>query len=103
MFVSSALETLLLHVSSSSGTPRGSFQYLFSHQPRGSGLQTYPWFRGAGHGEEVNFVFGMSLTDPDEVRLSVAMMAGWFNFAKFGYNAIKIVIFKRHSHYFMIK
>ncbi|KAK7107007.1 hypothetical protein V1264_014997 [Littorina saxatilis] len=82
MFVSAAVETLRLHVNGT-GNQRRHFQYLFSHTPRSRGTP-YNWFRGAGHGAEVNFVFGMFVADQAEARLSGAMIDGWSNFAKFG-------------------
>ena len=43
----------------------------------------YGWFQGAGHGAEVRYVFGMSVQE-SEVGLSLNMMDGWTNFAKYG-------------------
>ena len=79
MFVSAAVETLQLHANVTRGQ-RSHYQYLFSYA-RGS---SYAWFRGAGHWAEVNFVFGMFMSDQAEARLSLAMLDGWTNFAKFG-------------------
>ena len=79
MFVSAAVETLQLHANATRGR-QSNYHYLFSHS-RGSG---YPWFRGAGHGAEINFVFGMFMSDQAEARLSLAMLDGWTNFAKYG-------------------
>nr|KAG5704869.1 hypothetical protein BaRGS_001340 [Batillaria attramentaria] len=85
MFQSAAVETLLRHANGTAGRGRGRYQYLFSHAPAFSSIQrTYPWFQGAGHGAEVNFVFGMFMSDQNEARLSLAMIEGWTNFAKFG-------------------
>lgn len=84
MFVSAAVETLELHTNNSQGG-RSHYQYLFAHTPRTSSPPC-PWFKGAGHGSEVSFVFGrpMLTSDPAEARLSLAMVDGWTNFAKFG-------------------
>lgn len=50
-------------------------------------MQEYPWFRGAAHGEDADFLFMVYYrpqTDP-EIRLANAMIDAWTNFAKFGY------------------
>ncbi|KAL8620989.1 hypothetical protein ACOMHN_035925 [Nucella lapillus] len=81
MFVSPAVETLQRHVSLV-GSQHSHYQYLFSYTRTGS--TPFPWFRGAGHGVEVGFLFGVSAGNYQEARLSIAMMDGWANFAKYG-------------------
>ena len=56
---------------------------VFSHS-----LEYYPWFKGAGHGSELLFLFPIkySVTIPaDDISLSLTMMKYWSNFAKTGY------------------
>lgn len=85
MFVSAAVETALRHAGGT-GATRSTFQYLFSHQPRSSSLaRSFPWFRGASHSDELDFVFNMNLRDPAELRLARAISDAWTNFAKFGW------------------
>eukprot|EP00057_Strongylocentrotus_purpuratus_P004580 XP_003728996.1 PREDICTED: acetylcholinesterase 1 [Strongylocentrotus purpuratus] len=71
------------------------FKYFFTHEPSGSVYQGFPEWFGAGHGEELTFVFGTpfveQLSDRDiylltdeEKTLSVKMMKSWTNFAKYG-------------------
>ncbi|XP_063961899.1 acetylcholinesterase-like [Lytechinus pictus] len=70
------------------------FKYFLTHEPSRSRLGLPDWF-GAGHAEEITFVFGLpfiehlplrgldQMTD-EEKKLSVKMMKLWTNFAKFG-------------------
>ncbi|XP_076445667.1 carboxylesterase 4A-like [Babylonia areolata] len=81
MFVSAAVETLQRHANRTGGR-RSRYQYLFSYSRAGG--SPYSWFRGAGHGAEVGFVFGMSAASQQEAHLSLAMLDGWTNFAKSG-------------------
>ena len=72
---------------------RHTYKYLFTH--RSSFAKSIPWVPGAGHGDELAYVFGFpssmqtglhfneTLT-PVEVSLSEAMMTYWTNFAKTG-------------------
>ncbi|XP_030829215.1 cholinesterase 1 [Strongylocentrotus purpuratus] len=71
------------------------FKYFFTHEPSRSVFEGFPGWFGAGHAEEVTFVFGApfieQLSDRDiymltdeEKTLSVKMMKSWTNFAKYG-------------------
>lgn len=72
---------------------RHTYKYLFTH--RSSFAKSIPWVPGAGHGDELAYVFGFpssmqtglhfneTLT-PEEISLSEAMMTYWTNFAKTG-------------------
>ncbi|XP_041459803.1 acetylcholinesterase-like [Lytechinus variegatus] len=71
------------------------FKYFMTHEPSCSIFAGYPDWFGAGHGEEITFMFGLpfvehlpdrcldQMTD-DEKKLSVKMMKFWTNFAKYG-------------------
>nr|KAG5699405.1 hypothetical protein BaRGS_008313 [Batillaria attramentaria] len=83
MFQQAAVETNELHVKGKEDGRR-TFQYVFSHMPVTSYYRRFPWFRGAAHGAEVNFLVGQDHVDDNETDLSNAMIDGWTNFAKFG-------------------
>ncbi|XP_062582148.1 acetylcholinesterase-like [Saccostrea cucullata] len=72
---------------------RNTYMYLFTH--RSSYAHTIPWAPGAGHGDELAYVFGfpssmqqgLNFKDTlqlDEVSLSEKIMTYWTNFAKTG-------------------
>ncbi len=76
-----------------------SYQYYFTHVPSISTFQSGefgPGWLGAGHAEELVFVFGLPFNPPDvisyhvytedELLLSKNMMKYWSNFAKTGYS-----------------
>ncbi|KAK7462578.1 hypothetical protein BaRGS_00038372 [Batillaria attramentaria] len=75
MFQQAAVETRDLHVKG---------KYVFSHMPVATDFRRFPWFRGAAHGAEVNFLVGQEHVGDNETVLSNAMIDGWTNFAKFG-------------------
>nr|KAG5686968.1 hypothetical protein BaRGS_022969 [Batillaria attramentaria] len=94
MFQQAAVETRDLHVKGKVGGSesdargredgRRTFQYVFSHMPVATDFRRFPWFRGAAHGAEVNFLVGQEHVGDNETVLSNAMIDGWTNFAKFG-------------------
>ncbi|KAK3103249.1 hypothetical protein FSP39_017824 [Pinctada imbricata] len=70
-------------------TFKNTYQYLFSIQPSYRSYPRTPWFRGANHGDDVAFVFGVDTyatrnTTQGERDLSKQMMRYWTNFAKTG-------------------
>ena len=73
-----------LHVTS----PKNTFQYLFSKEPSRRWTPLPPWFRGANHGDEIPYVFGLNHFVPTyssaELSLSHQIMRYWTNFAKTG-------------------
>jgi carboxylesterase type B len=86
-FYSPAVQSLNMHAFNNHKTKQ--FQYMnrrrsvFSHS-----LEYYPWFKRAGHGSELLFLFPIkySVTIPaDDISLSLTMMKYWSNFAKTGY------------------
>jgi len=91
IFIAPKIEALNLH--SNENKVSRSYLYLFSH---GSGVPLmvpiYEWTTGAGHGEELFYIFGpevMSLlidvrNSTDTEELSNNMLKYWTNFAKTG-------------------
>ena len=69
--------------------PSSTYQYLFSKVPFHRWRAYPPWFRGANHQEEIDFVFGLEDTFakmlPSESKLAHQIMKYWSNFAKTGY------------------
>lgn len=72
---------------------RHTYMYLFTH--RSSFARSIPWVPGAGHGDELPYVFGFPSTmqkglnfqnslPSDEVSLSEEVMTYWTNFVKTG-------------------
>ncbi|XP_072020281.1 cholinesterase-like [Amphiura filiformis] len=66
------------------------FLYQYTHVPSDP-LIGFPSWLGAGHGEELAYVFGSAFNPqllhsqtPEERNLSVDVMAAWTNFAKMG-------------------
>ncbi|XP_041354345.1 neuroligin-4, Y-linked-like [Gigantopelta aegis] len=77
MFAAPTLRTLQAHARHSN--KKTTYHYVFSHQRVNA---RPPWFRGAKHAEELEFVFGY--TSARNTTLAKQMMRYWTNFAKFG-------------------
>lgn len=63
--------------------------YYYQFKPRPSRAKHYSWVKGALHAEEIQFVFGKPLLEPNEytkaeVYLSREIMADWAHFARYG-------------------
>ncbi|KAL4234537.1 Cocaine esterase [Mactra antiquata] len=88
LFGSPAIESTLLHASSTSGR---NYLYHFVANAPFSPLETPEWLPGANHADEISFMFGIEKylpnTDPDtswEIQLSRKMVTYWTNFIKSG-------------------
>ena len=86
-FYSPAVQSLNMHAFNYHKTTQ--FQYMSRRRSALSpSLEYFPWFKGAGHGSELLFLFPVkyNVTIPaDDISLSLTMMKYWSNFAKTGY------------------
>ena len=86
-FYSPAVQSLNMHAFNNHKTTQ--FQYMSRRRSALSpSLEYFPWFKGAGHGSELLFLFPVkyNVTIPaDDISLSLTMMKYWSNFAKTGY------------------
>ncbi|CAG2236092.1 CES1 [Mytilus edulis] len=87
-FHSPAVQSLNIHAINNNTTKQ--FQYVNERRSIFSSfLGRYPWFKGAGHGDELPYIFPFQLpslpsaTD-DDISFSLKMMKYWSNFAKTG-------------------
>lgn len=95
---------------------RHTYKYLFTH--RSSFGKFIPWVPGAGHGDEIPYVFGFpssmqtglrfpDTVPPEELALSERVMTYWTNFAKTGdpnkSSAVSLVwpTFDNHSEHYL--
>ena len=89
-----AVQTLEAHSKTSNGR---SYLYEFTAEPSSHLLPTPSWFKGANHGDYLQFLWGFPLSnktsvDHNSVRLfsseeysfSIGMIKAWSNFAKTG-------------------
>ena len=85
-FYSPAVQSLNTHALNNHKTKQ--FQYMNRRRSVFSiPLEFYPWFKGAGHGSELPFLFPMKSNgtrSSDDMSLSLAMIKYWSNFAKKG-------------------
>jgi carboxylesterase type B len=87
-FYSPAVQSLNSHAFNNHKTKQ--FQYM---DRRRSGfcslpLEYYPWFKEAGHGAELQFLFPMRFnitSSADDMSFPMTMMKYWSNFANTGY------------------
>lgn len=87
---------------------RNTYKYLFTH--RSSFGRFIPWVPGAGHGDELPYVFGFPSSmqtglrfpdtlPPEELALSETIMTYWTNFAKTGYVTFLKKIYLKLMHF----
>ena len=89
-----AVQTLEAHSKTSN---RRSYLYEFTAEPSSHLLPTASWFKGANHGDELQFLWGFPLSNEtsvdhnsvplfssEEYSFSLGMIKAWSNFAKTG-------------------
>lgn len=79
-------EPLTFSFKKSKAIPFISFRFHFNHQ---SSQDPWPEYTGSKHGDEIEFIFGRPLENPnkyevEELSLASDMMTYWLNFVKTG-------------------